>query len=73
MQIYVLLYIYIMKGQSVILDDFQKDVMHSDKMKVKSDICYDSVQDIFMDHMVTFRLSIMQSLEGKWKQPIYSV
>lgn len=63
----------ILKGQSLILnDEFKKDVVMSfDEMKVKGDICYDSINDQFRGPHTNVQVMMIRSLTGKWKQPIY--
>lgn len=53
-------------------DNFQKDVVLSfDEMKVKCDMCYDTVEDIFRGPHVNVQIMIIRSITSKWKQPIY--
>uniref|UniRef100_A0A1B6D779 Transposable element P transposase-like RNase H domain-containing protein n=1 Tax=Clastoptera arizonana TaxID=38151 RepID=A0A1B6D779_9HEMI len=40
-------------------------------MKVKSDLCYDVVQDVIRGPHTNVQVFVIRSLVGKWKQPIY--
>ncbi|XP_039300398.1 uncharacterized protein LOC120355776 [Nilaparvata lugens] len=63
----------LLRGQaSIITNEFEKDVIMSfDEMKVRSEICYDSIMDVFRGPHVNVQVIIIRSVAGKWKQPIF--
>lgn len=64
--------INVMKTQSKVLTQFEKDVILSfDEMKVKNDLCFDQKEEIIRGPHNNVQVMVIRSLVGKWMQPIY--
>lgn len=62
----------LLKSHANVFTDAEKDVILSyDEMKIKPEICYDSVEDIFRGPHNNLQMVVVRSLIGKWKQPVF--